>query len=318
VINRPITGGGYWVATHEDITERRNAERKSATLAEQQERRLTIEAEIRSFRKEVETVLKTVSDNTTTMRSTASELSTSCGETSQRADGAVQASTEAFTNTEAAAHAADELAKSITDISRQLSQAANVVRGAVVEAQETNDQIVGLAEAAQKIGDVTKLIQNIAKQTNLLALNATIEAARAGEAGRGFSVVASEVKSLAVQTAKATEEITAQILAVQGSTTSTVEAIRRISGRMREIDQFTSAIASSVEQQNATTGEISHNVASAARGTKMVVSALEAVAGAITKTDATADTVQSVSQAVEASAKNLRRKVEGFLNKVAV
>ena len=132
-----------------------------------------------------------------------------------------------------------------------------MVRVSVNEAETTNEQIAGLADAAQKIGDVVKLIRDIAGQTNLLALNATIEAARAGEAGRGFAVVASEVKSLAVQTAKATEEIAAQILAVQGSTTIAVDAIRNIAGRMKEISSYTSAVAASVEQQNAATGEIS-------------------------------------------------------------
>ena len=146
-----------------------------------------------------------------------------------------------------------------------------MVRVSVNEAETTNEQIAGLAEAAQKIGDVVKLIRDIAGQTNLLALNATIEAARAGEAGRGFAVVASEVKSLAVQTAKATEEIAAQILAVQGSTTGAVEAIRSIAGRMQEISSYTSAVAASVEQQNAATGEISQNVAGAAQGTGTVV-----------------------------------------------
>ena len=148
------------------------------------------------------------------------------------------------------------------------------------EAGATNDQIDSLASAAQKIGDVVKLIQDVAGQTNLLALNATIEAARAGEAGRGFAVVASEVKSLAVQTAKATEEIAAQISAVQGSTSTAVEAIGRIVDRMREINQFTAAVAASVQQQNAATGEISQNVASAAHGTKEIVAVLGEVAGA--------------------------------------
>ena len=143
----------------------------------------------------------------------------------------------------------------------------DVVRASVNEAEATNAQIAGLAAAAQKIGDVVKLISDIAGQTNLLALNATIEAARAGEAGRGFAVVASEVKSLAVQTAKATEEIAAQILAVQGSTTSAVDAIRSIAGRMKEISAYTSAVAASIEQQNSATGEISQNVAGAAQGT---------------------------------------------------
>ncbi len=136
---------------------------------------------------------------------------------------------------------------------------------AVSEAQATDGEIEALAAAAQKIGDVVKLIRDIAGQTNLLALNATIEAARAGEAGRGFAVVASEVKTLAVQTANATEDIAGQILAVQSSTTGAVEAIRRIAERMQEINGYTSSVAASVEQQSAATGQISCNVASAAR-----------------------------------------------------
>ena len=150
----------------------------------------------------------------------------------------MQASNEASANVETAATAATELSASIAEISEQLTRTTEVVRGAVGEAETTNQQIAALAEAAQKIGDVVKLIRDIAGQTNLLALNATIEAARAGEAGRGFAVVASEVKSLAVQTAKATEEIAAQILAVQGSTAAAVDAIRGIAGRMNEISEL--------------------------------------------------------------------------------
>ncbi|MEI9803932.1 MAG: methyl-accepting chemotaxis protein [Pseudolabrys sp.] len=139
--------------------------------------------------------------------------------------------------------AADELSNSIAEIGHRVSQTAEVVRVAVGEAQTTNKDIDTLAKAAQKIGDVIKLIRSIAGQTNLLALNATIEAARAGEAGRGFAVVASEVKSLAVQTAKATEDIASQILEVQNSTDKAVEAIGRIANRMQEIDGYTSAVA---------------------------------------------------------------------------
>ena len=142
-------------------------------------------------------------------------------------------SNEASTNVETAAIAADELSSSIAEIGRRLNQTTDVVRVAVEEAQITNQDIGALAQGARKIGDVTKLIRNIAGQTNLLALNATIEAARAGEAGRGFAVVASEVKSLAVQTAKATEDISSQILEVQNSTDKAVEAIGRIAHRMR-------------------------------------------------------------------------------------
>ena len=182
--------------------------------------------------------------------------------------------------------AADELTTSIGEISRQLELTNSVVRMAVSEAKATDGEIKALATAAQKIGDVVKLIRDIAGQTNLLALNATIEAARAGEAGRGFAVVASEVKMLAVQTANATEEIAGQILAVQSSTTGAVEAIRRIAERMQEINGYTSTVAAAVEQQSAATGEISCNVANAAQETTAVASMLGKVTDAATQTRA--------------------------------
>ena len=218
------------------------------------------------FRERVESVLKSVTDSANSMQTTAVGLLSSSEQTSQRAEGAVHASNEASANVETAATAAAELSTSIAEISEQLVRTTDVVRAAVERSRDHQQQIAGLAEAAQKIGDVVKLIRDIAGQTNLLALNATIEAARAGEAGRGFAVVASEVKSLAVQTAKATEEIAAQILAVQGSTAGAVEAIRSIAGRMKEISAYTSAVAASVEQQNAATGEISQNVAERGAG----------------------------------------------------
>ena len=233
------------------------------------------------------------------MKSTAIALFASSDQTSQRAQSALHASNEASTNVATAATAADEMAGSIGEISQQLVQTTDVVHMAVNEARATNDGIKGLADAAQKIGDVVELIRNIAGQTNLLALNATIEAARAGESGRGFAVVASEVKSLAVQTAKATEEISGQILSVQGSTTSAVEAIARITNRMQEIERYASAVAAAVEEQNAVTGEISHNVASAARGTSDVVGVLDQVAGAATETRKSAETVLGASDAVD-------------------
>jgi methyl-accepting chemotaxis protein len=318
VVNRAIAGAPYWVGTHDDITERRAAERKNALLNEQEARRAAIEQAIAWFRESVEGVLKTVADSVAAMKSTATVLSVRSNETTEHTAGAVATSNEAFESVEVAATAADELAKSIAEINRQLVRASEVVRGAATEAQSTNDEIAALAEAAQKIDDVIKLIQSVAGQTNLLALNATIEAARAGAAGKGFAVVASEVKALAVQTAKATDDIAAQIAAVQSSTQSAVGAIGNIAGRMQEISEFTAAIATSVEQQNAATREISTSVEAAAMGTRSVVSVLQRVSGAITDMHSSADTVLTASQAVERAADSLRGSVDGFLRKVAL
>ncbi|MDP2409908.1 MAG: PAS-domain containing protein [Pseudolabrys sp.] len=316
VSNRPLPDGG-WVATHEDITDRRNVDRDRAAMREQQQQRGRIDQAIASFRRRIEDHLHALSEGALAMRSTAAMLFGFSGQTSASAAGAVSASNEASVNVDTAATAADELNGSIGEIGRQLTMTTNVVHAAVAEAQDTHRQIAALAQAAQKIGDVIKLIRAIAGQTNLLALNATIEAARAGEAGKGFAVVASEVKSLAVQTAKATEDISRLILAVQQATGGAVTAIGRIGGRMQEIDRCATAVLIAVEQQNAATGEISQNVASAAGGARLVVSVLDDVSGAATETAASAETMLAVSQAVETAAGELRREVEGFLARVA-
>ncbi len=318
VVNRPIPGTDYWVGTHDDITERRRAEKQNAAMLEQEQRRAVVDGAIASFREGLEAVLKTVSDSTASMKRTAGKLSTLSGETSQQATSAVAVSNEASTNVTAAATAAEEMLSSIEEISRQLGQTAELVGTAVADAQSTNDQIAGLAQAAQEIGHVVMLIRSIAGQTNLLALNATIEAARAGEAGKGFAVVASEVKSLAVQTSKATEEIAGQITAIQDSTNSAVEAIRRNTERMQEINRCTAAVAASVQQQNSATSEISHNVVGAATGTKQVVMVLDRVAGAVGETQSSAQTVLEASSAVESAAASLSEKVETFLSRVAM
>jgi PAS domain S-box-containing protein len=317
IANRPIEGGG-WVSTHEDITERRQQEQEHDRIAAQQHRREGVDAAIAAFRQRMESMLTAVGDHAGAMRATATTLFAASRKASERAEGAVKTSNEASFNVETAASAAEEMASSITEISRQLGQTNSLVEIAVGDAGSTNEQIRGLAQSAQKIGDVVKLIQDVAGQTNLLALNATIEAARAGEAGRGFAVVASEVKSLAVQTGKATEEIASQIAAVQASTTAAVGAIQRIGDRMKEISHFTSSAAASVQQQDAATSEISQNVMSAARGTKDIVAVLADVAGAATETRTSAETVLAASQAVETAAADLRSEVEGFLQKVAV
>jgi hypothetical protein len=315
--NQPMPDGG-WVSTHEDVTEQRSAEQERTAIRGQEQRRAAIDAAIVTFRPQVEKLLSSVSGSAIAMRSTAGVLLNSSNQTSQRAESAVHAFHEASANVETAAIAADELSHSIAEISRQLTHTSNVVELATAEARATDSEIAGLAQGAQKIGDVIKLIRDIAGQTNLLALNATIEAARAGEAGRGFAVVASEVKSLAVQTAKATEDIAGHILGVQDSTAGAVEAIRQIAARMQEINQHTSAVAAAVEQQNSATGEISHNVASAAQGTGQVVEVLSEVSGAATETRASAEVVRDASETVEAAVAKLRLEVEEFLTKVAV
>jgi len=316
VVNRAIPGGAYWVGTHDDITERRSAERKNTLLDEQEARRVVVDEAIAGFRQSVEGVLKTVGDSVAAMKSTAAALSAAANETGAQTAGAVHTSNDAFSRVDTASTAAEEMSGSIAEINRQLLRASEVVRAAAEEAQSTNAEIAGLAQAAQKIDDVVKLIQAVAGQTNLLALNATIEAARAGAAGKGFAVVASEVKALAVQTGKATEVIAAQIAAVQSSTQSTVRAMASITGRMQEIQQFTAAVAAAVEQQHAATGEISKNVAAAASGTKSVVSGLEVVATKISDMRNSADTVLAASGAVENAAERLLGSVDGFLRKV--
>jgi methyl-accepting chemotaxis protein len=315
-VNRPMPGGG-WVATHDDISEQQQLEKQRDEMAAQEKRRAMIDAAISTFREQMDKLLKTVGNSAQSMKSTATSLSSSSDQTSQRAESAVKASSEASTNVETAAGAADEMSSSISEIGRQLEQTNKVVRLTVNEAEATDEQIAKLAAAAQKIGDVVKLIRDIAAQTNLLALNATIEAARAGEAGRGFAVVASEVKSLAVQTAKATEDITEQISGVQASTASAVEAIRRIAERMREINGYTSTVAASVEQQSAATGQISLNVTNAARESNVVNSVLGEVAGAASETRISAQTMLEASQTVEAVVSDLRNEVQTFLSKVA-
>ena len=317
VSNRLLPRGG-WVSTHEDITERLRHDQERDRVAAQDKRRAEIDMAITTFRGRAESMLKTVSDYADAMRKTANTLFAASRRTSERAEGAVHASNEASDNVEVAAAAAEAMSTSINEISRQLSQTNDLVSNAVSDAGSTNVEIGGLAKAAQKIGDVVKLIQTVAGQTNLLALNATIEAARAGEAGRGFAVVASEVKSLAIQTARATDEITSQIAAVQTSTRTVVEAIGRIAERMGEISRFTASAAASVDEQNAATVDISRNVASATRGTRQIVTVLADVAGAAGETRESAQTVLSASEAVATAAGDLRAEVETFLRKVAV
>ena len=286
-------------------------------LRRREQGRLAADAQIASFRGRVENVLQIVGQSAVAMKAAAQSLLATSDHTLHRAEGAVRGSNAASANVETAAAAAEELSASIKEISRQHAQANEVVRGAAAAATATNNDIAALARVAQRIGDVVKLIQDIAEQTNLLALNATIEAARAGEAGRGFAVVASEVKSLAVQTAKATKEIANEISSIQSSTGEAVAAIRTITQRMQDINSHSSEVAGAIAQQELATGEISHNVASAADGAKAVVAALGDVASGVTQTRSSAQTVLAASEEVENATVRLRGEVEDFLRTVA-
>jgi methyl-accepting chemotaxis protein len=302
ILRTPMPDGG-WVATHEDVTE--------------QTQRASVDAAIADFRERVAGMLKTVRDSTKAMKSTASELFGSSEQTSQRARGILQASQVAATSVENAAAATQQMSCAAAEIGHQIEMTTKVVRSAVNQVHSTSAEFSGLSTAAQKIGDVIHLIQKISGQTNLLALNATIEAARAGEAGRGFAVVASEVKSLALQTNQATEEVAGQIAAVQSSTSGVVQAVGSIGKCINEISTYASGVAGSIEEQGAATQEISNNVANASRETSKIVAALNEVTDAATATRTSAEIVLSASKSVEGAVDNLHQEIETFLGNVA-
>ena len=205
---------------------------------------------------------------------------------------------------------------SVNEISRQVQESSRIAGDAVNQAQKTDARINELSQAAGRIGDVVKLITAIAEQTNLLALNATIEAARAGEAGRGFAVVASEVKQLASQTAKATEEISAQIAGMQTATQDSVAAIKTIGGTIGRISEIASTIAAAVEEQGAATQEIARNVGEAAKGTAMVASNITDVNRGAGETGSASSQVLSSAQSLSSESNHLKLEVDKFLSTV--
>jgi methyl-accepting chemotaxis protein len=306
------------VVFRDNAIERMRLEDAARAEQEQREaRQRRIDSLIGQFRTSVSATLAGVGDNAVRMDGTAKSLSGVATEASAQATGAAAASEECSANVQNVASAAEELTSSIKEIGHQVENATGVVRKAADLARNSNNEIEALAGAAQKIGDVVGLIQAIAAQTNLLALNATIEAARAGEAGRGFAVVASEVKSLATQTAKATEEIGQQIAAIQDSTSKSVASVRTITATMQEVDGFTSAIAAAVEEQGAATEEISRNVQMAARGTDDLSQNVSGVTGAIRETSRAAEEVLDASGKLGSHANALKGEVDRFLAEVA-
>ncbi|WOH66287.1 methyl-accepting chemotaxis protein [Bradyrhizobium sp. BWA-3-5] len=269
-----------------------------------------------AFDTSISNVLRSVSSASTELQATASSMTATAEETSNQATAVAAATEEASTNVQTVAAASEELASSVTEIGRQVAQSAAIAQKAVEEADRTNVTVQGLYDGAASIGDVVKLINDIASQTNLLALNATIEAARAGEAGRGFAVVASEVKSLAEQTAKATEQIGAQISAIQNSSSDAVTAIKGITSTINEMNEIASAIASAVEEQGSATQEIARNVQQAAAGTSEISANVVGVQQAAGDTGAAAHQVLQASSELSKQSETMRGEVEAFLNNI--
>ncbi len=295
---------------------RLETEQEASKLRTEEEKRHSMLDMADRFERQVKRVVEGVSSSATEMQATAQQMSATAEETTRQSASVAAASDEAAANVQTVAATAEELSASIAEIGRQVNQSAKIAANAVDEVETTNVTVQGLAEAAAKIGEVVELINNIAGQTNLLALNATIEAARAGEAGKGFAVVAGEVKNLANQTAKATEDISAQITAIQTETSDAVGAIERIRGVISEVNEIATTIATAVEQQGASTQEIARNVQQAARGTQDVNQNIESVSRAASETGSAAGQVLGASQEMARQAEGLRGEVEKFLSEV--
>ncbi|MGO8915066.1 MAG: methyl-accepting chemotaxis protein [Stellaceae bacterium] len=331
-----IAGGNFDAAIpaggHDEIAEMASAlvvfrdNGRAAKLAEQEaaaerqrmaeQRRADLLSLAEGFEASVKSVVDAVSGAAGEMQAAAAGMAKTADHSSEQAAAVAAASTEASANVQTVATAAEELSISTAEIGRQVSESAEVAARAVAETQRTDEQVQGLAEAARRIGDVVSLINDIASQTNLLALNATIEAARAGEAGKGFAVVASEVKALATQTAKATEDIAAQIGEIQGATRDAVSAIAEITKTIGRISEIATSVASAVEEQSATTREIARNVQQAAQGTHGVSANIAGVTQAVSETGGAAQTVLGSAAALAGEARKLSDEVDRFLRGV--
>jgi len=290
---------------------------KDLTHAEQVSRRQRIEAEIETFRSSVTSVLSNTDRMTGELTETAQTLSSIARAAGEQSVATASTADATSTNVQTVATATSQLGASVNAIKGQIHDATAIVQRASGMASVANDTMGALATSAQHIDEVVGFIRTIAGQTNLLALNATIEAARAGEAGRGFAVVASEVKALAIQTAKATEEISSQIAEVQSATRQAVDNVGAISAIMKDIDSFTATIAEAVGQQNAATGEISRNIGQAAAGTASVAQSIAGTAAANEDTNRSADQVLTTAKDLSLQAAELRLSVDRFLANVA-
>ena len=290
-----------------------NAERTRLEQGAAEERRRTLHNAAASFERSVLGLVRDLASAAAEMRKSADSLSSSAATTSRETSAVASASYETAQSVQTVASAADELSITVAEIGKQLNQASRTAGRAVSEAGSTDSTIEELSGAANKIGEVVGLIQTIASQTNLLALNATIEAARACDAGRGFAVVASEVKSLAEQTAKATEEIQMQIATIQAHTQRAVSAIGGIAGVIQEINGITVSVASSVEQQGAAASEIARSAQAAAAGTDSVSSSANELSKTAETTGSAAAATLTIADALAARCRTLGEQIEAFV-----